>query len=195
MTEQSAALVWALGIVGWLIIRWPYRRRAKRTETVADNSSIGERVSLGLTILGLVLLPIAHLTTGVFSFAYVAYSPLAGWFGMLTMSGFLIIFYLSHKHLARNWSVTLEIRKDHKLVDTGIYKRTRHPMYTSFWLWGFAQFLLIPNWIAGLAGLASVAWLYFSRIEHEEAMMRSQFGEAYEAYCERSYRLLPKIFL
>ena len=31
MTEQSAALVWALGIVGWLIIRWPYRRRAKRT--------------------------------------------------------------------------------------------------------------------------------------------------------------------
>lgn len=113
MTEQSAALVWALGIVGWLIIRWPYRRRAKRTETVADNSSIGERVSLGLTILGLVLLPIAHLTTGVFSFANVAYSPLAGWFGMLTMSGFLIIFYLSHKHLARNWSVTLEIRKDH----------------------------------------------------------------------------------
>jgi len=194
MSEETAAIVWFLGIVGWLIIRLPYRRRAQRTKTVTDNSSKSERVSLGLTIVGLVLLPLLQLTTGLFDFASIPFSPLAAWFGMLVMILFLIIFYLSHKHLARNWSVTLEIRKDHELVQSGIYKLTRHPMYTSFWLWGIAQFLLVPNWIAGLSGLVSVAWLYFSRIDHEEAMMRSQFGEAYDAYCERTYRLLPKLF-
>ena len=110
------------------------------------------------------------------------------------MVAFLTIFHLSHKHLARNWSVSLEIRKDHQLVDTGLYRKIRHPMYTSFWLWAIAQFLLIPNWIAGLAGLVSIAVLYYSRVGAEEEMMRQQFGAEYDAYCERTYRLLPKIF-
>ena len=110
------------------------------------------------------------------------------------MVAFLHMFYFSHKHLARNWSVTLEIRKNHELVDNGIYRLIRHPMYTSFWLWGLAQFLLIPNWIAGPAGLASVALLYFGRIEEEEKMMHEQFGEAYREYCNRTYRLWPKLF-
>ena len=67
-------------------------------------------------------------------------------------------------------------------------------MYTSFWLWGISQFLLLPNWIAGLSGLISVAVLYYGRVEAEEEMMRQQFGAEYDAYCARTYRLLPKIF-
>jgi len=66
-------------------------------------------------------------------------------------------------------------------------------MYTSFSLWGLAQLFLIPNWFAGTAGLAAVAWLYFSRVDEEEEMMREHFGKAYDAYCKRTGRLLPKI--
>ena len=194
MTQSMAAMVWAAGIVIWTIIRLPYRRRARRTKTVEDRRSSKERFMLSLTVVGLVVIPGFHLIFGLFKFANLAYSPLAGWFGALLMAGFLLLFYLSHKHLARNWSVSLEIRKDHELVDTGIYSKIRHPMYTSFWLWALAQFLLIPNWIAGLSGIISVAILYYGRIEAEEKMMRQQFGEAYDEYCSRTYRLLPKIF-
>ena len=182
------------GIALWLVIRWPHRRRARRTETIKDQTSIQEKLVLGGTIVGLVVIPALHLTTSVFSFANIPFSPLAGWFGFLSMVAFLTIFHLSHKHLARNWSVSLEIRKDHQLVDTGLYRKIRHPMYTSFWLWAIAQFLLIPNWIAGLSGLVSIAVLYYSRVGAEEEMMRQQFGAEYDAYCERTYRLLPKIF-
>ena len=194
MTPEIASFIWAAGIVVWTIIRWPHRRKAQKAETITDERSAMERTALGLTIVGLVIIPTAHLATGVLSFANTPFWPGAGWLGLVAMIGFLYLFYRSHKDLARNWSVSLEIRKDHELVDTGVYSKIRHPMYTSFWLWGIAQYLLIPNWIAGLSGLLSIAFLYYTRVGKEEEMMRAQFGEAYDDYCERTYRLWPKLF-
>lgn len=193
MTETIAAIIWALGIIAWTAIRWPHRRKARKTKVVADRKSTSEQLALGLCIVGLVAIPALHLVTGVLGFADYTFQPALAYLGMPAMVGFLVMFHLSHKHLARNWSVTLEIREDHKLVSTGVYSRIRHPMYTSFWLWGIAQFLLIPNWIAGTVGLLSVAWLYFSRINQEEAMMQAQFGEDYTNYCKRTGRLIPKL--
>ncbi len=75
----------------------------------------------------------------------------------------------------------------------GLYKYVRHPMYLSFWLWAIAQFCLLPNWFAGLAGLVGVAILYFYRVGHEEAMMRAAFGASYDDYARRTGRVIPKI--
>ena len=194
MSEDVAAVIWGLGIIVWAIIRLPHRRRARKIQVVQERKSLGEQVSLGLCIVGLVVVPIIHLATQVLEFANYPFVPAMGWMGLVTMVGFLILFYLCHKHLAKNWSVTLEIRKDHELIQTGVYRLVRHPMYTSFFLWGIAQALLIPNWIAGLSGLATVAWLYFSRIDEEEAMMIEQFGKAYDNYSQRTSRLIPKLF-
>jgi len=36
---------------------------------------------------------------------------------------------------------------------------------------GYRQALLLPNWIAGFAGLAGFAVLYFGRVAREERMM------------------------
>ena len=194
MSETIASVIWILGIISWTLIRLPHRRKAKRTEVTSDHKSTAEKVALTLCIIGLVVIPALHILSDVFSFANYPFSPYVAMAGLPVMVGFLVIFYFSHKHLDRNWSVSLELRKDHVLVQDGVYRLIRHPMYTSFWLWGIAQLLLIPNWFAGLAGLASVAWLYFSRIENEEAMMRAQFGEEYDDYCRRTSRLLPKLF-
>lgn len=194
MTQDAAAIIWALGILAWVIIRLPHRRRARKTQVVAERRSLSEQTALGLCILGLVIIPALHLATGLLGWADYPFHPLLGWFGVATLIGFLVLFYLCHKHLARNWSVTLEIREGHELVQTGVYSLVRHPMYTSFWLWGIAQALLVPNLIAGLAGLLSVAWLYFSRINEEEALMHEQFGAAYEAYCRKTARLVPKLY-
>ncbi|MDD9910361.1 MAG: protein-S-isoprenylcysteine O-methyltransferase [Ahrensia sp.] len=192
MTQFVASIIWCLGIATWLAIRWPHRRRARKTKIVAHRRSAGERVALGLTILGLVVVPLTWILTDLVEFADYPFSPIQGWIGAALMIAFLVMFHLSHAHLARNWSVTLELRANHELVDTGVYGRIRHPMYTSFWLWGLAQLFLIPNAFAGATGLASIAWLYFSRVGEEEEMMRAHFGEAYEAYCGRTGRLLPK---
>jgi len=194
MTPTVAASIWVLGIIAWLAIRIPRRRKAKRTKVVAGRVTITERVTLGLCIVGLVIIPTIHFASNAFEFANYGFSSAAALLGALIMALFIALFYLSHKQLDKNWSVTLEVREDHTLIDHGLYAHIRHPMYTSFWLWGIAQTLLIPNWSAGLAGIISVAILYFSRIKNEEAMMRQQFGSSYDDYCKRTTRLIPKLF-
>src|SRR5262249_44744690 len=91
-------------------------------------------------------------------------------------------------------SVTLEVREQHALVTNGVYSRVRHPMYSAFWLWALAQALLLPNWIAGPAGLIGFGTLFFLRVGREEALMIETFGDEYRRYMARTSRVLPGIY-
>src|SRR5258705_10175348 len=106
----------------------------------------------------------------------------------------LLMFKLTHRALGRNWSVRLDVREDHQLITDGIYRRIRHPMYTAFWLWASAQALLLPNWVAGFAGLVGFGILFFGRIAEEEQMMLEAFVSRNHDYMSRTHRVIPLIF-
>ena len=88
--------------------------------------------------------------------------------------------------------MTLELNADHRLVTNGLYRAVRHPMYSSFLVLGVGQALLVPNWIAGLSGLASVLLLIAVRLPREEAMMIEEFGDQYRDYRKRTGAVLPR---
>jgi protein-S-isoprenylcysteine O-methyltransferase Ste14 len=67
-------------------------------------------------------------------------------------------------------------------------------MYTAFWLMGLGQALLLPNWVAGGAGLVGFGVLYFLRIDHEERMMIQTFGDEYRSYMTRTKRIIPLVY-
>ena len=67
-------------------------------------------------------------------------------------------------------------------------------MYSAFWLWAFAQALLLPNWVAGLSGIVGFGILFFGRVSREERIMLDTFGDQYREYMVRTYRVLPKIY-
>ena len=104
------------------------------------------------------------------------------------------MFRLTHRALGRNWSVSLDVRKGHQLITDGIYRKVRHPMYSAFWLWAAAQALLLPNWVAGFAGIVGFGTLYLGRIAAEERMMSEAFGNRYLEYKARTHRIIPRIF-
>lgn len=192
MTPTLAAIVWAVGLVAWVIIRVPHRSRARKTRVASSAKTLRDRLALAAAAAGLSLIPIVFVATGFPAFADYTFQPWLGWLGLLIELAFLWLFYASHRQLGKNWSVTLEIRNEHKLVTDGLYRYVRHPMYLSFWLWAAAQFCLLPNVIAGAAGLVGVGILYFSRVRHEEAMMRDAFGASYDEYARNTGRIIPK---
>jgi protein-S-isoprenylcysteine O-methyltransferase Ste14 len=88
----------------------------------------------------------------------------------------------------------LQVRERHTLVTTGIYGRLRHPMYSAFLLSALAQALLLPNWIAGAAGVLGFATMFFCRVWREEQMMLEAFGDEYRRYMARTSRIIPGVF-
>lgn len=194
MTLLVAKLVWALGVVGWFAIRFEHQRRSRKTPKLRRAYRVRETVLLTISICGMLVAPLTYVLSGEPKFASYPFMPWMAWLGAAVFAGALWMFHRTHRDLGRNWSVTLEIREQHKLITTGIYSRLRHPMYTAFWLWALAQALLLPNWVAGPAGLVGFGTLFFMRVGREERMMEEMFGDEYRRYVERTNRIIPGVF-
>lgn len=181
--------------IGWYVIRFPYQRRNRRKNTVVQSQfDLRENILLGCSLSGLAVVPLIYVFTGWLSFADYSFHWLQGVLGTAVMAAALWMFHLSHRDLGRNWSVSLELRDSHNLVTEGSYRYVRHPMYTAFWLLALAQALLLPNVIAGLAGVVGFGMLFFGRIDREESMMLAVFGDEYRQYMRRTARVFPKIY-
>jgi protein-S-isoprenylcysteine O-methyltransferase Ste14 len=194
MTPLVAKVIWCLGVVGWFAIRYPHERRARRTPKLRRSDRGRELVLMVISAAGLGILPAVYVFTNAPAFANYAFRPWQAWLGAAVFAAALWLFYRTHKQLGRNWSVTLEVRERHALVTEGVYSRVRHPMYSAFWLWALAQALLLPNWIAGPAGLVGFGTLFFLRVGREEALMIETFGDEYRRYMARTARVLPGIY-
>ncbi|HTU69700.1 MAG TPA: isoprenylcysteine carboxylmethyltransferase family protein [Candidatus Baltobacteraceae bacterium] len=85
-----------------------------------------------------------------------------------------------------------------RLVTAGPYAHVRNPLYVGNFVTalGFALAFTGHNRLATkltLVGgsLAAMAAVYATIVPHEEAFLRSQFGEAFERYCERVPPVIP----
>jgi protein-S-isoprenylcysteine O-methyltransferase Ste14 len=194
MTLLAAKIVWGLGCVAYFIIRYPYQRRARKTPVKRRPERKRERLLIAISFSGLFLVPLLYVVTNEPVFATYAFHPLQAWLGTTVLIATMVLLRVTHRDLGRAWSVTLEVREQHALVTQGIYQRLRHPMYSSFWLWAISQALLLPNWIAGLAGIVGFGTLFFARVGHEERMMLETFGNDYRAYMARTHRIIPGIY-
>ena len=193
MTRMVGLLLWFAGIAAWYIIRYPFQRRAKK---IGVARSIFDRRETGILVfafLGLFLVPAVYAVSGFPAAAERPFVPLIAWLGLVPQGAALWLFRRSHVDLGRNWSISLEIREQHALIHTGVYRLIRHPMYSSFFLLGLAQMLLLPNWFAGSAGIVGAAVLYLCRVGREERMMLDRFGEKYRDYMAHTKQLIPWI--
>ncbi|MEM7339933.1 MAG: protein-S-isoprenylcysteine O-methyltransferase [Actinomycetota bacterium] len=192
-TNGWGSLVWLVVAIATPMIRAPFANRTAENTITEKRETGTEPVLLFLVMAGTTFLPIVHLLTGVFSFADYDLPTWATVVGAVIPIPALWLFWRSHADLGRNWSVTLEVREEHTLVTNGVYRRVRHPMYTSLFALYLASPLLLHNWIAGFSGVVSFAVLHLVRVANEERMMRDLFGAEYEAYVARTGRLLPRL--
>src|SRR5213593_2248640 len=95
------------------------------------------------------VLPVISIVSSLLSFADYGLHVLSFLLGIVCAAMGLWLFYRSHADLGINWSISLEIRKEHQLITRGVYQRIRHPMYMSIFLLVLAQAFLLSNWIAG----------------------------------------------
>ncbi len=193
MMIQPRNVVFLVGFIAYLGIRHEFGRRTRANEKVVRGMDALEKFLLFNVIAGSLVLPAVYLFSPWLEFADYRQPAFAPWCGTAFMLAALWLFWRSHADLGVNWSVTLELRKDHQLVTHGVYRLIRHPMYASIWLFAIAQALMLPNWLAGWSAFVTFAPLYFLRTPREEQMMCEHFGQAYREYMTQTGRLVPRL--
>ena len=188
----AKVLVLAATVV-MIAIRAPYGQGSRRVSVIKSHKTPLETILLILAWVGF-FVPLIWVVSPAFSFAdYTLRSgPLIS--GVMCFVIGLWLFHRSHADLGTNWSITLEVREQHRLITQGVYRRIRHPMYSALVLYAVAHALVIPNWVAGPSNLVAFAVLFALRVRAEERMMLEQFGDEYSAYMARTQRLVPGVW-
>jgi protein-S-isoprenylcysteine O-methyltransferase Ste14 len=104
----------------------------------------------------------------------------------------LTICIWARKYLADNWSMQLDLKKDHELITTGPYALARHPIYTGF-LFLFLGTAITTGTAGGIIGFFVLIVGCFVRIKNEEKLMIKTFGEKYLEYKNKVKALIPYI--
>lgn len=95
-------------------------------------------------------------------------------------------------NLGANWGNQVRIYEGHELVETGLYRFVRHPLYASIILMFFGACLIYHT----LAGFLLVVIIFIPfmtyRAKQEEKLLNERF-EGYKTYMEKTGRFFPKI--
>jgi len=196
MHLHAPQAIFLVGLLAYQGIRTVYQRRARAAgPSRANHSTRLDKALIGLVAIGQMVLPLVYLFTPWLDGASYAEPPDA-WpaAGALVWAAGLWLFWRAHAELGTWWSITLEIRPNHQIVQRGVYRFMRHPMYAAFLLFALAQALLLPNAVAGMGALVAVGILCIVRIPREEAMMCEVFGPAYRDYMQATGGVVPRLF-
>ena len=95
--------------------------------------------------------------------------------------------------LRNRFSGLVAIQPDHKLETHGIYGVIRNPSYLGMITTSLGWVLAFRSGV-GVLLAASLLVPLVARIHAEERLLREHFGAEYEAYCARTWRLVPGIY-
>ena len=109
---------------------------------------------------------------------------------LLTAAGVAFAIW-ARRHIGRNWSGQVTIRKEHELIRTGPYSHIRHPIYTGILLAVAGTTLAIGEYRA-IVAFAVIAIGFVVKARREESFLATQFGPAFDEHRRQTGFFLPR---
>src|SRR5918996_3921832 len=95
--------------------------------------------------------------------------------------------------LGNRFSGLVAIQSGHTLVSSGVYRVIRHPSYLGLLINSLGWSLAFRSGVGVLLTVLLIPPL-LARIDAEENLLHSEFGDEYKAYRSRTSRLIPGIY-
>ena len=193
--KESSLLINILTVV--FLVTWGAYERISAIRKEKKSSSSANRDRNSLIIFYVTI----FLGYGVgIPAAFTGYGAIESFFPWLSLAGLLIVALglairlIAIRTLAGQFTYTVKIIDNHRLITTGIYSSIRHPSYLgqsliflgcgiAFANWASITFLFLPNFIAALY-----------RISVEEKVLIEHFSDRYRDYIAKTKLLIPGIY-
>jgi protein-S-isoprenylcysteine O-methyltransferase Ste14 len=187
---------WPAGLIDGLWIIWAlyWLFAARSVKPVRRREPLSSRLSYVLpALLGSVLLVIGHRGP-----QWLQIRLIGGGWTRLEIAVALIVAGLSfsvwaRRSLGSNWSGAVTVKVDHQLVQSGPYRRVRHPIYTGLLVAIFGSGLAAGR-LYGTIGFILISVSLVVKLRVEERWMAAEFAERYEQYRRSSWALIPFVF-
>lgn len=147
-----------------------------------------KRIKINGIIMGLVFILVV-----VFRKAFFRQSGLGWEDSILRITGFVLLFLGQVIRVSARGYKAEYSKNSHALIEGGPYQVVRNPMYLGILLIGLGVVLVLFNWWVVLVFLIIFSCRYFPLILSEEKKLRNMFPGAYESYCRKVPRMLPRI--
>ena len=95
--------------------------------------------------------------------------------------------------LGNRFSGLVAIQPEHKLQTSGIYSKVRNPSYAGMLVTSIGWAMTFRS-VVGIVLAMLMLLPLVARIRSEERLLRTRFGAEYDAYCSRTWRLVPGIY-
>ncbi|MCL6462630.1 Protein-S-isoprenylcysteine O-methyltransferase Ste14 [Flavobacterium micromati] len=109
---------------------------------------------------------------------------------IVSITGFIIL-ALSVLQLNKNLTVFPTPKSDSELITFGMYKFSRHPIYTGLILFTFGYAFYKVSWLKLVISL-SLFLLFYFKTNYEEQQLLQKFTD-YKEYKKKINRFFPKI--
>lgn len=110
---------------------------------------------------------------------------------IIGFSGLILIGWASF-FLDGEFSATIELKENHRLITNGPYSYIRHPIYSGFILMHIGITIALSNILIFFIFNGGLSILLIERIPREEKLLNSYFDQKCDEYCKNTGRFVPK---
>ncbi len=185
----------SLIILLWFVFASLFLFRTKPATTPDKIGIPSSFVGLGLQGLGFGLVWAVRRTPFFSPFAdeYYLLNILLQVLAVIIAAGSVWFAMAAIRELGKQWSLQARLIEDHKLVTTGVYQITRHPIYTAMLGMLISTGFAFSHWIALIA--ATIVFLIGTKIRTsiEEKLLVDAFGQEFDEWKARVPGLIPLV--
>jgi protein-S-isoprenylcysteine O-methyltransferase Ste14 len=146
----------------------------------------------------------AYLASGIGLLLFLPFADRRGWWVFaestgLRWSGVALAVLGSAIRVTGLWSLGKQfsgyvtLQQNHQLVQGGIYRLLRHPMYLGAVTATTGLGLVFRSWLVFAILIWNLAFVLL-RIAQEERLLGEHFGVEFESYRRRTWRLFPYVY-
>ncbi len=181
-------LAWVVFLLYWLASSFKVKQTAYREPLFKRFLFYWFPLLIGIVLLG----PGEWYGHSLLREQFVPHSNLVGIIGdVLCVAGVFLACW-SRYLLGKNWSVSVQLKQEHELIEKGPYAYIRHPIYTGLLLLYSGNALIVGDW-RGILAVAIVFVSFWRKLKLEEEWLGGHFGEAYVQYKSKTKALIPFI--
>jgi len=181
-------ICWVIILIYWILSR-------NKTKKVADQEGRIKQFLyyiLPLIVAILLLGPGEWFGHSLIRENFVEHSNFVGIVGLLFCSSGTFLACWARKKLGENWSLSIQKKENHELIQSGIYGIIRHPIYTGLLMLFVGNAIIVGDY-RGIIAVLIVFTSFWFKLLQEEKMLLSIFGRQYIEYQKKTKALIPYI--